>query len=142
NAEDASNRRIIELVARGEARSRSALAAQLGVAPSTMGARVQNLVDAGILREAGAGTSRGGRRPRMLQLAEAGTILTADLGGGHASIGRDTLGGALGQVDTIDVDLTEGPQVTLARISKVLDRFGKDSSVRAIGIGLPGPVDV
>lgn len=142
NAEDASNRRIIELVARGEARSRSALAAQLGVAPSTMGARVQNLVDAGILREAGAGTSRGGRRPRMLQLAEAGTILTADLGGGHARIGRHTLGGALGQVDTIDVDLTEGPQVTLARISKVLDRFGKDSSVRAIGIGLPGPVDV
>ncbi|MDR2998848.1 MAG: ROK family transcriptional regulator [Microbacterium sp.] len=141
-SDDTFGRRIVELIAVGGARSRSELATQLGVAPSTVGMRVQSLLDAGILREAGDGTSRGGRRPRVLQLAEAGTILTADLGGGHARIGRHTLGGALDRVETIAVDLTEGPEATLERVSAVFDRFGENASVRAIGVGLPGPVDI
>ena len=140
--DDAPTRRIVELIATGAARSRTEIATALGVAPSTVGIRVQSLLDAGILREAGEGTSRGGRRPRVLQLAEAGTILTADLGGGHARIGRHTLGGALDRIETIAIDLSEGPKRTLERVSEVFDRFAENASVRAIGVGLPGPVVV
>ncbi|BDZ38518.1 ROK family transcriptional regulator [Microbacterium suwonense] len=142
NTEDTSIRRIVELVATGEARSRSELATLLGLAPSTMGTRVQQLLDSGVLREAGDGDSRGGRRPRVLQLAEAGTILTADLGGGHARIGKHTLGGDLGRVETIAIDLTQGPEKTLDLVSAVFDRFAENASVRAIGVSLPGPVDI
>lgn len=142
NPDEASIRRIVELIASGAARSRSEIAAALRLAPSTVGMRVQTLLDAGVLREAGDGASRGGRRPRILQLAEAGTILTVDLGGGHARIGRHTLSGSLDRMEMIPIDLREGPDVTLERISGVLNHLGKDASVHAIGVGLPGPVDI
>lgn len=137
------NRRILDLVASGHARSRTQLADHLGLAPSTVGLRVQQLIDAGLLQEAGEGSSRGGRRPRMLRVAEdGGIILTADLGGGHARIGRHGLSGAIQRVETIPVDLTTGPEETLATVARAMDRLITGSTVRAIGIGLPGPVDV
>ena len=140
--DDPHTRRILDLVARGEARSRSELAAALGVAASTVGLRVQSLLDAGVLREAGDGTSRGGRRPRVLQISADGVILTADLGGGHARIGRHSLSGALRDSQAITIDLAEGPEATLARVGDVFDRFASDARVHAIGISLPGPVDI
>ncbi|WP_136044357.1 winged helix-turn-helix domain-containing protein, partial [Microbacterium sp. K41] len=46
--DDPHTRRILDLVARGQARSRSELAATMGVAASTVGLRVQALLDAGV----------------------------------------------------------------------------------------------
>ncbi|WP_194422303.1 ROK family transcriptional regulator [Microbacterium abyssi] len=140
-AED--GRSILDLVARGAARSRTDLAAELGLAPSTVGLRVQTLLDAGLLEEAGDGASRGGRRPRVLRVpAFAGIILTVDLGGRHALIGRHSLSGALLNSQTISVDLTEGPERTLNRVGEVLDRLIGDEVLRAVGVSLPGPVDI
>jgi len=140
--EDLHSRRILDLVARGEARSRSELAGLLGVAASTVGLRVQALLDAGVLQEAGDGTSRGGRRPRVLQIAGDGIVLSLDLGGGHARIGRHSLSGALQGTESIAIDLTEGPEATLDRIAVVFDRLGTDARIHAIGVSLPGPVDI
>lgn len=136
-------RRILDLVASGRARSRSQLADQLGVAASTVGLRVQSLLESGMLQEAGEGTSRGGRRPRILRVSQdGGIILTADLGGGHARIGRHGLSGAIHRVTSIPIDLTQGPDVTLAAVGDAMERMVTGSVVRAIGVGLPGPVDV
>jgi len=136
-------RRILDLVASGRARSRSQLADQLGVAASTVGLRVQALLDSGMLTEAGEGTSRGGRRPRILRVADdGGIVLTADLGGGHARIGRHGLSGAIQRVETIPIDLTQGPEPTLAAVADAMERMVTGSPVRAIGVGLPGPVHV
>lgn len=140
--EDQHSRRILDLVARGEARSRSELAALLGVAASTVGLRVQSLLDAGVLEEAGDGTSRGGRRPRVLQIAGDGIVLSADLGGRHARIGRHSLSGALLGTESIEIDLTDGPEATLERVAEVFDRLGSDTRIHAIGVSLPGPVDI
>lgn len=139
--EDQHSRRILDLVARGEAHSRSEIAALLGVAASTVGLRVQSLLDAGVLEEAGDGTSRGGRRPRVLQIAGDGIVLSADLGGQHARIGRHSLSGALLGVESIAIDLTDGPKTTLGRIAEVFERLGADTRIHAIGVSLPGPVD-
>ncbi|MFD5225250.1 ROK family protein [Microbacterium sp. NPDC058342] len=134
---------ILDLVASGRARSRSQLADLLGLAASTVGLRVQSLLDAGLLEEAGEGSSRGGRRPRMLRVAEdGGIVLTADLGGGHARIGRHGLSGAIQRVTTIPIDLTRGPEATLAAVGDAMDTMITGSTVRAIGVGLPGPVHV
>ena len=136
-------RRILDLVASGRARSRSQLADQLGVAASTVGLRVQALLESGMLTEAGEGTSRGGRRPRILRVADdGGIVLTADLGGGHARIGRHGLSGAIQRVETIPIDLARGPEATLAAVGDAMERMVTGSPVRAIGIGLPGPVHV
>lgn len=140
--DDPHTRRIVDLVARGEAHSRTELAAHLGVAASTIGLKVQALLDSGVLREAGDGTSRGGRRPRVLRIASEGVVLTADLGGGHARIGRHDLSGALRDTRTIAIDLTEGPEQTLERVAEVFDGFAADAAVHAIGMSLPGPVDI
>lgn len=137
------SRVILDLVASGRARSRSQLATQLKVAASTVGLRVQALLDAGLLEEAGEGHSRGGRRPRMLRVAEdGGVVLTADVGGGHARIGRHGLSGALQRVETIPIHLPDGPEATLAAVGDAMERMITGSEIRAIGVGLPGPVDM
>lgn len=137
------SRRIVHLVAAGEARSRSELAAALGLAPSTVGLRVQALIDAGVLHERGDGTSRGGRRPRLLGIDEAaGVVLTADLGGGHARVGVHSLSGALLDTRSIPVVLADGPEPTLAAIGDVFDELAHGTRIRAIGVSLPGPVDI
>lgn len=142
-SEDAAVRLILDLVARGEADSRSELAVRLGIAPSTVGLRVQRLLDADLLVEAGDGASRGGRRPRVLRLApDSGVVLSVDLGGGHARIGRHDLSGALQQVHTFDIDLSDGPVATLDTLVPALRELTGEHRLHAVGVGLPGPVDI
>ncbi|MGW5633135.1 sugar kinase, partial [Streptosporangium sandarakinum] len=57
---------LLRLVATGQAESRAELARLSGLAPSSVSLRVEELLDAALLVEEGAGTSRGGRRPRRL----------------------------------------------------------------------------
>lgn len=141
---DDRSRRILELVARGEATSRSRLAATLGLAASTIGVRVQALIDAGLLREDGTDESGGGRPARSLRVNDdGGDILTVDLGGGHARIGRHALSGALIETASLGIDLADGPRVTLELVTGAMGTIAaKGSSVRAIGLSLPGPVDL
>lgn len=140
---DHHSRRILELVARGEATSRSRLAAALGLAASTVGVKVQDLIDAGLLSEVGTDSSRGGRPARALRVSEeGGDILTVDLGGGHARIGRHAVSGALLQTATIPVDLAAGPGPTLDAVAAALTEIAGGALIRAIGVSLPGPVDL
>lgn len=142
-ADEELSRRIIDLIARGQARSRSELASALGLAPSTVSLRVQSLIDAGLVDERGEGTSRGGRRPRLLGIDEtSGVVLTVDLGGGHARVGAHSLSGELRETRSIPVVLADGPESTLDLVCRVFDELAGDTPVRAIGISLPGPVDI
>ncbi|MDR7186385.1 putative NBD/HSP70 family sugar kinase [Microbacterium trichothecenolyticum] len=143
SADEDLSRRIIDLIARGQASSRSELAAALGLAPSTVSLRVQSLIDAGLVTERGDGTSRGGRRPRLLGIDEgSGIVLTVDLGGGHARIGAHSLSGELRETRSIPVALADGPEATLDAVCVVFDELARDTTVHAIGISLPGPVDI
>lgn len=139
----AATTHLLRLIARGEARSRGDVARLTGVAASTAGLRIQSLIDAGILEEAGDGSSRGGRRPRLLTISsDAGVIVSADLGGGHARIGKHTLDGRLVDTASIPIDLTDGPDVTLATVASQIERLLGAERLLAIGVGLPGPVDI
>ncbi|MBW9118608.1 ROK family transcriptional regulator [Microbacterium trichothecenolyticum] len=143
SADEDLSRRIIDLIARGQASSRSELAAALGLAPSTVSLRVQSLIDAGLVTERGDGTSRGGRRPRLLGIDEgSGILLTVDLGGGHARVGAHSLSGDLRETRSIPVALTDGPEATLDAVCGVFDSLAQDTAIHAIGISLPGPVDI
>ncbi len=140
---DNHSRLILELVAKGEAVSRSQLASALGIAASTAGLKVQGLLDAGLLREDGVATSRGGRPARILRISDGGgDILTVDLGGGHARIGRHSVSGTLQRTLTIPVVLADGPEPTLESIARALVEISPNGAIRAIGVSLPGPVDI
>lgn len=139
---DHHSRRILETVARGEALSRSTLAEKLDLAASTVGVKVQGLLDAGLLREDGNATSRGGRPARILRIRDDGDdVLTVDLGGRHARIGRHSISGAIQQTLAIPVNLVDGPKATLEAISAALAEISAHGAIRAIGVSLPGPVD-
>ena len=134
-------RNIVELVARGEAASRSDLARLLGVAPSTVSLRVQELLDAGILREDGHGQSSGGRRPRRLSLGSTQRrVLAAELGGEHARLGMLDLGGHLHRTRTIPITIADGPQATLDLLEAGFRALAEGADIRAVGVALPGPV--
>ena len=140
---DDHSRRILELVARNEATSRSALAASLGVAASTVGIKVQQLLEVGLLREGGNQISRGGRPARILEVNDdGGDILSVDIGGGHARVGRHALSGALLDSLSVGINLADGPVATLKTVEAALRDVSGDSAIRGIGVSLPGPVDI
>ncbi|GAA1091110.1 MULTISPECIES: ROK family transcriptional regulator [Streptomyces violaceusniger group] len=138
---------VLELVASGTAASRADLVRELGLAASTVSARVQELVDAGLLTEYGEGASRGGRRPRLLRIPDSGGIaLAADLGSHHARVGAVGRTGATFDVTEHSFDLTAGPDRALeplvGRLAELADRQrAAGRTVRAVGVGFPGPVD-
>jgi predicted NBD/HSP70 family sugar kinase len=138
---------IVELIAHGEAASRSEISRILGLAPSTVSLRVAELERSGVLIEEGVGVSSGGRRPRILRLrAGHDYALVADLGGGHARIGRVSFSGELLETQTVPVRISDGPQATLEIVAAAMRALGGESGadsgrVRGVGMALPGPVD-
>ncbi|AJT62831.1 ROK family transcriptional regulator [Streptomyces chattanoogensis] len=138
---------VLELVANGTAASRADLVRESGLAASTVSARVQELVDAGLLTESGEGVSRGGRRPRLLRVADHGAVaLAADLGSRHIRTGAVGLTGTAWDVEECAFDLTAGPgpalDVLAERLTALADRQrAAGRTVRGVGIGFPGPVD-
>ena len=147
NGTEQHNRQILNLIASGEATSRSELSRLLGIAPSTVSLRVSELEQRGLIIEQGVGESSGGRKPRILSLRTGSDYtLVADLGGHHARVGRVDLAGVLHETATVPVSINDGPAATLRLVSDALRALGEGapdaagSRIRGIGIALPGPV--
>lgn len=138
---------ILDLVRTGRAASRADIARHTGLSPSTVAQRVDGLLAAGFLREAGEGVSHGGRRPRALEVdPSAGVVVAADLGSHHATFGLFDLAGRLLASRTDPMDIGAGPAHVLGWISAVAEELraahaAPGQALRGFGIGLPGPVD-
>ncbi|GAB3273564.1 ROK family protein [Kineosporia babensis] len=135
---------VLKLVVSGRATSRAELSRQLKAAPSTISVAVQALLEQGLITEEGTGASTGGR-PRKILRPGGGDryALVADLGGSHARIGTVGPGAELTDARTIALDITQGPQVSLERLVSELSTLTDRPGVpQAVGIALPGPVDV
>jgi len=130
----------------GTAVTRARLARETGLARSTVAQRVDALLAQGLVHEAGGGASTGGRPATVLAFNhEAGVVLVADLGASHARVAvSDLLGTPLAERAS-DLDIALGPEKVLEWVSEhfggMLEEIGRPSDdVRAIGIGVPGPV--
>ncbi|WP_433239549.1 ROK family protein [Streptosporangium sp. CA-135522] len=138
---------LLRLVATGRAESRAELARLSGLAASSVSLRVEELIGAGLLVEEGAGTSRGGRRPRRLRVSPtAGLLAVADLGAHHARLGLLDLSGTPLVVEERPCDIALGPEETLdwmaASFDEMLLAHGPPGvPLRGVGTGIPGPVD-
>src|SRR4051794_39194020 len=92
---------VLKLIRSGDAVTRAALAGETGLARSTVAQRVDTLLSAGLIYEAGDTQSTGGRRPARLAFNhKAGIVLAADLGATHSRLAV--------------CDLAAGPQAEMA----------------------------
>ncbi|WP_328493298.1 ROK family transcriptional regulator [Streptomyces sp. NBC_00414] len=138
--------RVLELLASGQATTRTELAALLGAAPSTISLTVGQLLAHGLVAEQGTRSSTGGRPRKVLRLGgNEGYAVAADLGGRHARIGVVLPGGGCTEVSTVPFSAAEGPEVALPALAETLEalaeRRGRDL-LRGVGLCMPGPVDV
>jgi predicted NBD/HSP70 family sugar kinase len=138
---------ILELVRTGRATTRGDLAAQTGLARSTIAQRVDALLASRLLVPGGDSASTGGRPPAMLAFnTAAGVILAGDIGATHSRVAVTDLGGTVLAQQRKDIAVAEGPATVLTWLEgafdALLDECGRDrSDLRGVGVGLPGPVE-
>jgi predicted NBD/HSP70 family sugar kinase len=144
---DVSAGAVLGLIRSGRAQTRADIATLTGLARSTVVQRVDALLTAGFIHEAGEGPSTGGRPPILLEFnARAGIVLAADLGAIHCRLAVVDLAGDVLEERPEDLKIEDGPEHVLAwvqdRFAKLLAATGHTPrDVRGIGIGVPGPVE-
>jgi predicted NBD/HSP70 family sugar kinase len=142
-----SARELLRLVATGAAASRADLARLSGLSPSTVSQRVEALIGEGRLREVGAGKSRGGRRPRQLEVpVDHGVIGAIDLGAHHARVATLDATGHVIAARSMAVEVNDGPEPVLGKLLDAVTEMvatapGTGAALRGIGVGVPGPVE-
>jgi predicted NBD/HSP70 family sugar kinase len=138
--------RVLELIASGQATTRTELARELAAPASTVSLAVGQLVDRGLVAEYGTQASTGGRPRKTLRLGGVDEFaIAADLGGRHARIGAVLPGGAVADVSTVAFDISSGPERALAALADALTAVADargTGTLRGVGVALPGPVNV
>ena len=138
---------LLGLIRSGQANTRAGLVAVTGLARSTVAHRIDALISEGLLYEAGELASSGGRPPTMLAVnPRAGVVLVADLGATHSRLALMDLEASVLAELAEELDIALGPQRVvgwmLDRFDELLAAAGRSANdVRAVGIGVPGPVE-
>lgn len=138
---------IFQLLLDGQARTKADLVHLTGLARSTVSARVDALLAAGLLVAAGEAASTGGRPPsRVAFNPRAGLVLAVDLGASHATVAIADLGGRILSSRTHPLDIASGPEIVLDRMLAeaqllLAEGSARGSSLVGVGIGVPGPVE-
>lgn len=140
-------RKVLAMIARGEASSRAEIARLSGLARSTVGQQVDDLLARGIVEESTMSKSERGRPPRTLVISpRAGTIAVADVDVGVTQLAIADLNGGILTTDVLDVSVDSGPDQVLPavadRLHTMLAEQDRDPArVRHVVAGLPAPVD-
>jgi predicted NBD/HSP70 family sugar kinase len=138
---------LLQLIRDGRASTRGDLVSLTGLARSTVAQHVDALIARRLLYEGAIRASTGGRPPVTLAFnREAGVVLAADMGATHAHVAVTDLAGTPIAELSDELDIAAGPEACLGwlrdRLGELLARAERrESDVRAIGIGVPGPVE-
>lgn len=136
---------IFQLVREAPEISRSELARQTRLSPTTVASRVESLLNGGYLTE--QGTSRAGRKPRALSLNAAwGIVITAHIGSRHTRVCAVDMAGEILTVTEYDQAASTDVEATLLwlheRFEEALTSLPPDRPpLRGIGLSVPAPVD-
>lgn len=147
NAGPSSAGTLFQLLRDGAPRTRADLAAQTGLARSTVAARVEELLSSSLVAPAGESTSTGGRPPATFAFNPASRcVLAVDLGGSHARIAVTDLAGRILAEEERELAIAEGPAPVLDAACAVGQRLLTEAGWPAekligVGVGLPGPVE-
>ncbi|SDF39085.1 Sugar kinase of the NBD/HSP70 family, may contain an N-terminal HTH domain [Lentzea fradiae] len=136
---------VLRLLMDGAPRTRAEIVAATGLARSTVRARLDLLVAAGLVTGSGTGESTGGRPAgRFAFHPGAHLVLAAEVGATHATVAVSDLACTLLAVEQVDLDVADGPRVILPLLVatwRELLRTVPPAEVVGVGIGLPGPVE-
>ncbi|AYY14131.1 ROK family protein [Actinobacteria bacterium YIM 96077] len=138
---------LFQLLRDGQPRTRAQLAAETGLARSTITQRVDALLTSNLIGPADKAASTGGRPPtRFAFNPSARVILAADIGATHARIAVTDLVGRVLTEERAELSITAGPETVLEWVASTGHRLVKDvgrevSDLLGVGIGLPGPVE-
>ncbi|UOE43969.1 ROK family transcriptional regulator [Agromyces larvae] len=138
---------LFQLLRDGVPRTRASLAQATGLARSTIAARVDELMNLGLISPVADAASTGGRPPSQFALNPASRlVLAADLGASHAIIAVTDLTGTVLAQHGEPMDIADGPERVLGWMVEqglaLVDGLGRDRhDLVAVGIGVPGPVE-
>ncbi len=118
-----------------------------GLGRAVVTQRVGELIDLGLVRDAGFRDSTGGRPPRQLTFnGDAGHLLVADLGATSIDVALTTLDGHILAQRDEPADIADGPARALDRVDELFNELRESTrnapgALWGIGIGVPGPVE-
>lgn len=137
---------ILRLIRDGKATTRSELMEQTGLSRTTIGTRLSELNERGLISESGSAASTGGRPSGLLGFnASAGVVLAIDAGASRAAVAISDLAGESLLERSEQREITVGPDATLTwatteldAMLATLDRTHED--VWSIAVSLPGSI--
>ncbi|WP_367924622.1 ROK family protein [uncultured Ruthenibacterium sp.] len=135
---------ILRVIQERGAVSRAEIAKILGLTPATVTNNIHTLMAQGLVCEAGAGDSCGGRKPILLQLNENGVFfIGVDIHRDEVRAAVVNLAGKIVVCDERTFCQDEAFETrVLECICAVRKAFGCDEKLYGIGIGAPGIVDL
>ncbi|MGC0272330.1 ROK family protein [Pseudactinotalea sp. Z1739] len=138
---------LFQLFRDGAARTRGELVRITGQSRSTIAARVDSLLAAGLIAPAGEASSTGGRPPTTFAFQpDVRVLLAVDLGATHARLALTDLAANVLAQTYATQPIADGPESVLAHVVAA----GRDlvagagrtlTDLVAVGVGLPGPVE-
>jgi predicted NBD/HSP70 family sugar kinase len=138
---------IFQILRDGRPRTRTELARVTGLARSTVGLRIDSLLQLGLIGPADAAPSTGGRPSSQFALTGGNkVVLAVDIGATHVRIAVSDLVGRPLSEDAADIPVAKGPEEVLHWVIAAGDKLVREAGrsvddLLAIGVGLPGPVE-
>jgi predicted NBD/HSP70 family sugar kinase len=138
---------VFQLIRLNEANTRKDLQDTTGLSRMTVAQRVDALLGAGLIREAGEGGATGGRRPSRLEFdVERSMIAVASVDTTHTRTAVTNLDGTILVSEEIDVAISAGPEAVLSELAesflRLVGQTGRPlSQLAGIGVSVPGPID-
>ncbi len=131
----------LALFRRGAALSRADVAAQTGWARVTVTARLERLLEAGLLVTREERINGRGRPATIHRLnASAGALLVADVGASGMRVARCDLDGVVEQTVELDSEIGDGPDAVLGVVREGWSRLGPAGEPWGLALSLPGPI--
>ncbi len=138
---------LFQLLRDGAPRTRADLIAMTGMSRSTIGGRIDLLLDTGLVTPAGGAGSTGGRPPATFAFNPTSrVVLAVDLGATHARLALTDLASQVLAAHQAPLLIADGPDHVLdwvgAQGERLLAEAGRSvGDLLSIGVGLPGPVE-
>jgi len=136
---------VLDSIRLGRSESRTQIEERTGLGRAVVAQRIAELVARGLVSEAGAQASTGGRPARRLRFrAQAGCLLAVDLGATSMDVAITDLAGDIVGHANEAADIAQGPDVILTRVEELLDgqlATHPGRPIYGIGLGVPGPVE-
>jgi len=142
---------LVQAIETSGALSRADLARLCGLSPTTVSSLVQELIaDGALIERTDRGTphrGRSGRPPILLELANPrGAVLAIDVGHSHLRVALARPDATILAEEQRPFDADDNPLETLDVIAELARRSlathgVEPGDVRAVGLGIPGPVD-